>query len=161
MPAGFGISRSFEPMRAVIQRVSEARVDVAGEIVAQMQEGLLVLVGVGQGDTSEQARELARKLVHLRIFEDAEGRMNRSLLDVQGTLGLVSQFTLYGDTRKGRRPGFGEAAPPERARPLLEEVVEAARSLGVPVVTGQFQAHMEVRLLNDGPVTLWIDTDRP
>ena len=148
-------------MRAVIQRVSEARVDVAGEIVAQMQEGLLVLVGVGQGDTSEQARELAQKLVHLRVFEDAEGRMNRSLLDVQGTLGLVSQFTLYGDTRKGRRPGFGEAARPERARPLFEEVVEAARSLGVPVVTGQFQAHMEVRLLNDGPVTLWIDTDRP
>ena len=87
--------------------------------------------------------------------------MNRSLLDAGGTLGLVSQFTLYGDTRKGRRPGFGEAAPPERARPLFEEVVEVARSLGASVVTGQFQAHMEVRLLNDGPVTLWMDTDRP
>ena len=147
-------------MRAVIQRVREARVDVDGDVVAQMQGGLLVLVGIGKADTSEQALELARKIVHLRIFEDQEGRMNRSLLDTGGTLGLVSQFTLYGDTRKGRRPGFAEAAPPERARPLFERLVEEARNLGVPVVTGRFQAHMEVRLLNDGPVTLWVDTDR-
>ena len=146
-------------MRAVVQRVLEARVEVAGEVVAQMQGGLLVLLGVGHGDTSEQAEQLARKIVHLRIFEDEDGRMNRSLLEQGGTLCVVSQFTLYGDARKGRRPSFGGAAPPDLARPRVEEVAEAARQLGAPVVTGQFQAHMKVHLVNDGPVTLWLDTE--
>ena len=146
-------------MRAVVQRVLEARVEVAGEVVAQMQGGLLVLLGVGHGDTSEQAEQLARKMVHLRIFEDEDGRMNRSLLEQGGTLCVVSQFTLYGDSKKGRRPSFGGAAPPDLARPLVEEVAEAARQLGAPVVTGQFQAHMKVHLVNDGPVTLWLDTE--
>lgn len=146
-------------MRAVVQRVLEARVEVAGEVVAQMQGGLLVLLGVGHGDTSEQAEQLARKIVHLRIFEDEDGRMNRSLLEQGGTLCVVSQFTLYGDSKKGRRPSFGSAAPPDLARPLVEEVAEAARQLGAPVVTGQFQAHMKVHLVNDGPVTLWLDTE--
>ena len=146
-------------MRAVVQRVLEARVEVAGEVVAQMQGGLLVLLGVGHGDTSEQAEQLARKIVHLRIFEDEDGRMNRSLLEQGGTLCVVSQFTLYGDSKKGRRPSFGGAAPPDLARPLVEEVAEAARRLGAPVVTGQFQAHMKVHLVNDGPVTLWLDTE--
>ncbi|MEE3326941.1 MAG: D-aminoacyl-tRNA deacylase [Myxococcota bacterium] len=146
-------------MRAVVQRVLEARVEVAGDVVAQMQAGLLVLLGVGQDDTPEQAQQLARKIVHLRIFEDAQGRMNRSLLEEGGTLGVVSQFTLYGDARKGRRPSFGAAAAPEQASPLVDEVVEAARSLGASVVTGQFRAHMRVHLVNDGPVTLWLDTE--
>lgn len=146
-------------MRAVVQRVLEARVDVAGEVVAQMQEGLLVLLGVGDGDTPDQALQLARKIVHLRIFEDEEGRMNRSLLEEGGTLGVVSQFTLYGDARKGRRPSFGGAAAPEIARPLVEAMAEAARQLGAPVVTGRFQADMKVHLVNDGPVTLWLDTE--
>jgi D-tyrosyl-tRNA(Tyr) deacylase len=142
----------------VAQRVSSARVEVDGEAVARMGAGLLALVGVGRGDDERDAAELARKLVHLRIFPDEQGRMNRSLLDTGGVLGVVSQFTLWGDTRKGRRPAFTEAAPPERAAPLVEAVAEAARALGVSVVTGRFGAHMDVHLVNDGPVTLWIDT---
>lgn len=147
-------------MRAVVQRVKSARVTVGAEIAAEMREGLLALVGVGRQDGPASAVELARKLVHLRVFRDDEGRMNRSLLEVGGTLGVVSQFTLFGDLRKGRRPFFGDAAPPEAAAPLIESVVESARTLGVPVVTGRFQARMEVELINDGPVTLLIDTDR-
>jgi len=147
-------------MRAVVQRVSEARVTVAGEVVARMGEGLLALVGVGADDGADDAADLARRLVHLRVFEDAGGRMNRSLLDVGGTLGVVSQFTLYGDTRKGRRPYFGAAAPPERAEPLLEQVVAAAEALGAPVVRGRFGAAMEVALTNRGPVTILLDTAR-
>ena len=147
-------------MRAVVQRVQEAQVEVDGEVIAEMESGLLVLLGVGQDDTPAEAEQLARKIVHLRIFEDAQGRMNRSLLDEGGTLGVVSQFTLYGDARKGRRPGFSGAAPPEQARPLVEAMAEAAREMGAPVVMGRFRAHMKVHLVNDGPVTLWLDTDQ-
>jgi len=142
----------------VVQRVRHARVEVDGEEVSSMGEGLLALVGVGREDTDADAAGLARKLVHLRIFADAEGRMNRSLLETGGTLGVVSQFTLYGDARQGRRPSYTAAAPPEPARALVDAVVAEARSLGAPVVTGRFQAMMEVSLLNDGPVTLLLDT---
>jgi D-tyrosyl-tRNA(Tyr) deacylase len=145
-------------LRAVVQRVGEARVTVAGERVAEMGEGLLALVGVARGDGPADAAALADKLVHLRVFEDAEGRMNRSLLETGGTLGVVSQFTLLGDVRRGRRPSFVEAAPPEAAEPLVEAVVSRARAAGVAVVAGRFRARMEVALVNAGPVTLLIDT---
>lgn len=145
-------------MRAVVQRVREASVTVAGERVAEMGEGLLVLVGVGQGDETGDALELARKLVHLRVFEDAAGKLDQSLLDTGGTLGLVSQFTLLAETHKGRRPSFGRAAPSEVAEPLIDALAEAARQHGVPVVTGRFGATMEVALVNAGPMTLLLDT---
>lgn len=125
-----------------------------------MAEGLLALVGVARGDGLDEAAQLAEKLVHLRIFEDAEGRMNRSLLDTGGTLGVVSQFTLLGDARKGRRPAFLEAAPPEQAEPLVGALVAAAQELGAPVVTGRFRAQMDVELVNVGPVTILLDTDK-
>ena len=147
-------------MRAVVQRVAEAQVTVEAEEVASMGEGLLALVGVGREDTPEDADELARKLVHLRIFEGEGGRMDRSLLDRGGTLGVVSQFTLFGDARKGRRPSFAGAADPQRAEALVEQVVEAARGLGAEVVTGRFRAMMDVRLVNRGPVTILVDTKR-
>jgi D-tyrosyl-tRNA(Tyr) deacylase len=145
-------------VRAVVQRVLSARVRVGDEIVSEMAAGLLALVGVGRGDAAADAAALARRLVHLRVFEDADGRMNRALLETGGTLGIVSQFTLYGDTRRGNRPSFADAAPPEQAEPLIEAVVEQVRAAGVPVVTGRFRAHMEVAIVNDGPVTLWLDT---
>ena len=147
-------------MRAVAQRVSSASVDVEGERVASMDAGLLALVGVDREDGPSQAVELARKLVHLRIFPDDEGRMNRSLLETGGTLGVVSQFTLQGDVRQGRRPSYVDAAPADQARPLVEAVVEAARALGAPVVTGRFRADMQVSLTNDGPITILIDTQK-
>ncbi len=147
-------------MRAVVQRVSSAEVEVAGECVAEMGRGLLVLVGVGARDAHSDAMDLARKIVGLRIFEDEAGKMNRSLLDVGGTLGLVSQFTLWGDARKGRRPSFGEAAEPDRARALFDALVVEAGRLGVLVVTGRFGAKMNVSLVNAGPVTLLLDTER-
>lgn len=147
-------------MRAVVQRVRAARVSVGEETVAEMGAGLLALVGVARGDGAEQARALARKLVHLRVLEDEEGRMNRSLLETGGTLGVVSQFTLLGDAREGRRPSFTQAAPPEEAEPLVETLAEEARRAGAPVVTGRFRAHMQVELLNDGPVTLLLDTEK-
>ena len=125
-----------------------------------MDAGLLALVGVGSEDGEEQARELARRMLHLRIFPDASGRMNRSLLEVGGTLGVVSQFTLFGDARHGRRPSYGAAAPGERAEPLIAVLVETARDLGVPVVTGRFGAMMDVSLVNQGPVTILLDTDK-
>jgi D-tyrosyl-tRNA(Tyr) deacylase len=125
-----------------------------------MGAGLLALVGVGHDDDEAAADELARRLVHLRIFEDEAGKMNRSLLDAGGTLGVVSQFTLWGDARQGRRPSFVAAARPEQAEPLVERVVGAARALGAPVVTGRFGAHMEVSLVNAGPVTLLLDTGK-
>lgn len=147
-------------MRAVVQRVSEASIEVEGERVAEMGEGLLVLVGVGLRDTERDAADLARKLVGLRIFEDGEGKMNRSLVDTGGALGLVSQFTLWADVRKGRRPSFGDAAPPEAAEPLFARIVVEAEALGVPVVTGRFRAKMRVSLVNAGPVTILLDTER-
>ena len=147
-------------MRAVAQRVRSARVRVAGETVAEMAEGLLALVGVARGDGEDDARSLAEKLVHLRVFDDADGAMNRSLADTRGTLGVVSQFTLLGDCRKGRRPSYGDAAAPEEAEKLLGALVAHARSLGVTVVTGRFRADMEVELANSGPVTLLLDTRR-
>ena len=125
-----------------------------------MAEGLLALVGVGRDDTPGQAEELARRLVHLRVFGDENGRMNRSLLEVGGTLGVVSQFTLFGDARQGRRPSYARAAPAEQAEPLIEVLIEAARGLGVPVVTGRFQAMMDVALVNAGPVTILLDTEK-
>lgn len=143
-----------------MQRVRSARVRVAGETVAEMEQGLLALVGVARGDGPEQARELARKLVELRVFEDAEGRMNRALLEVGGTLGIVSQFTLLGDARKGRRPSWLEAAPPEVAEPLVAAVAEEARRAGAPVVCGRFRAQMDVELVNAGPVTVLLDTEK-
>lgn len=147
-------------MRAVVQRVCSARVTVGAEEVAAMGAGLLALVGVARGDGPEQARELARKLVELRVLPDADGRMNRCLLDTGGGLGLVSQFTLLGDARKGRRPSYQAAAAAEVAAPLMDALAAFAVDYGVSVVTGRFQAHMQVSLVNDGPVTLLLDTQR-
>lgn len=147
-------------MRAVVQRVRSARIRVATECVGEMGEGLLALVGVGREDGAKQAEELARKLVHLRVFKDEEGRMNRSLIETGGQLGVVSQFTLFGDVRRGRRPSYTDAAPPEQAEPLIRAVVEAASAAGVNVITGRFRAMMDVELVNAGPVTILLDTDR-
>jgi len=147
-------------VRAVVQRVSSAEVRVTGECVAAMGTGLLALVGVGRSDGPSQALDLAQRLVNLRIFADEAGRMNQSLCDVGGMLGVVSQFTLYGDARQGRRPFFGEAAPAEVAEPLIEALVSAAMGAGVAVVQGRFGATMEVSLVNEGPVTILLDTEK-
>lgn len=147
-------------MRAVVQRVSEARVQVGGQVIGQIGRGLLVLVGVGHDDTSSDARDLAAKIVGLRIFEDEAGKMNQALADVAGELLVVSQFTLWGDCRQGRRPSFTAAAPPALAERLYEEFVAAARELGATVATGQFRAMMQVALVNDGPVTLLVDSHK-
>ena len=147
-------------MRVVIQRVTEAHVDVAGATVGAIRIGLLVLVGVTSTDTQKDAEYLADKIVHLRIFPDDVRRMNRSLLEAQGELLVVSQFTLYGDCRKGRRPGFDEAAPPEQAKTLYDYFVERLRLSNTIVETGVFQAEMEVHLLNDGPVTFVLDSNK-
>ena len=147
-------------MRAVAQRVRRARVEVAGERVAEMGHGLLALVGVAHGDGDDDARALAEKLVHLRVFDDDAGVMNRALGDVAGTLGVVSQFTLLGDCRKGRRPSYADAAVLEEAEARLAVLVAHARALGVTVVTGRFRAEMAVELVNEGPVTLLLDTRR-
>jgi D-tyrosyl-tRNA(Tyr) deacylase len=146
-------------MRAVVQRVSRASVAVDGEVVGQIDHGLLVLVGVAHRDGPEDSRLLADKLVGLRIFADDDGRMNRSVSDVGGGVLVVSQFTLYGDTRKGRRPSFAGAAPPEAAEPLVELVAEGIRVAGVEVATGAFGAMMAVELANDGPVTLILEVE--
>lgn len=143
-----------------MQRVSHARVTVGGEEVAAMGPGLLALVGVAREDGPADAEELARKLVELRLFEDETGRMQRSLLETGGSLGIISQFTLLGDTRKGRRPSFTGAAPAEAAEPLVDAVAEAARQRGVTVVTGRFGAAMDVSAVNRGPVTVLLDTHR-
>lgn len=145
-------------MRAVIQRVSKASVTVDGKEVSSVGRGYLVLLGVTHEDSEADVNWLAEKVVHLRLFEDDEGRLNRSLLDEGGELLVVSQFTLYGDCRRGRRPSFIAAAEPERARELYEDFVGRLRALGPIVATGVFQAHMKVELINDGPVTLVVDT---
>ncbi len=144
-------------MRIVLQRVSRARVSVADETIGAIGPGLLVLLGVTHADTIDNARWLAEKTVALRIFADDEGKMNRCVLDAGGSVLVVSQFTLYGDCHKGRRPSFMEAAPPEVAVPLYEAYVDAIRCLGVPVATGRFGAMMDVELSNDGPVTLILE----
>lgn len=143
-----------------MQRVRSATVRVDDACVAEMGNGLLALVGVRREDGEDDAAELARRLVHLRIFADEQGRLNRSLLDLDATLGIVSQFTLYGDTRQGRRPSFGPAAPGEQAEPLVAAVIAQARRFGAQVVEGRFGAAMQVELVNDGPVTLLLDTDK-
>ncbi|MFK7927851.1 MAG: D-aminoacyl-tRNA deacylase [Myxococcota bacterium] len=145
-------------MRAVLQRVTRASVTVDGAIVGAIDTGLLVLLGVGPDDTETQVQWLARKVAGLRIFEDDAGKMNHSVLDIDGAALVVSQFTLYGDVRKGRRPSFVGAAHPDLANPMYERFCEALSSLGVPVQKGIFAADMKVELLNDGPVTLVIDT---
>ncbi len=145
-------------MKAVVQRVSRARVSVADEVVGEIEKGLLVLLGVGHGDTEKEAAWMAKKLVGLRIFEDSEQKMNLSLLDVGGSVLVVSQFTLYGDCSKGRRPSFIGAAPPEEADRLYLATVEALKGYGCRVETGRFRADMAVELCNDGPVTLLLET---
>ena len=145
-------------MRAVLQRVRSARVLVEGEVIGQIEHGLLVLLGVERSDTPEQARWLADKVVGLRIFNDAAGKMNLALADVGGEVLVVSQFTLHGDCRKGRRPSFVDAAPPDIAIPLYEAFIDAVKALGVRTATGRFGAMMEVELVNDGPVTLIVDS---
>ena len=145
-------------MRAVIQRVAQARVEVGNEVVGAIGKGVLVLLGVAQGDTSADARYLAEKTAGLRIFEDAAGKMNLALDEVGGAVLAVSQFTLLGDCRKGRRPGFTDAAPPELADSLYNAYVAALRTEGLTVATGVFRAEMQVHLVNDGPVTLLLDS---
>jgi D-tyrosyl-tRNA(Tyr) deacylase len=146
-------------MKAVVQRVTSASVTVDGSVVAEIGLGLLVLLGVGQGDDEAAALELARKIVGLRIFDDAGGKMNLSVADVGGSILVVSQFTLLADCRKGRRPSFVDAAPPERAQALYEAFAGALRQ-SVPVAMGRFQAHMDVALVNQGPVTIVLDSHR-
>jgi D-tyrosyl-tRNA(Tyr) deacylase len=145
-------------MRAVVQRVHHARVVVDGETVGAIGPGLLVLLGVERSDTIERARWLADKILGLRVFNDADGKMNLDVAEVGGAVLVVSQFTLYGDCRKGRRPSFIDAAPPEIAIPLYEAFVDAVKALGIPTATGRFGAMMQVELVNDGPVTLIVDS---
>ena len=145
-------------MRAVVQRVSSASVTVAGEVVGQIGRGFLVLLGVAVDDGQEDLIYLAQKVVGLRVFEDADGKMNLSLGDVGGAMLVVSQFTLYGDCRKGRRPGFVDAARPDQADPLYRNFVAEVRGQGIQVETGRFQTEMQVSLVNDGPVTLLLDS---
>jgi D-tyrosyl-tRNA(Tyr) deacylase len=147
-------------MRAVVQRVSRGAVRVDGAATGEVGRGLVVLLGVAAGDGDEDARWMADKVAQLRIFEDAEGKMNRSVEDVAGGVLVVSQFTLLGDARKGNRPSFVEAAPPEAANALYEKVCARLRERGLPVGTGVFRAHMDVELVNDGPVTILLDSRR-
>jgi D-aminoacyl-tRNA deacylase len=144
-------------MRAVVQRVSRAKVTVNGEITGQIGLGVLVLLGVGREDTEADATYLAGKIAGLRVFEDDQGKMNRSVHDVGGSVLAVSQFTLYGDVRRGKRPSFDDAAPPDKARQLYEFFVEQIRATGLRCETGRFQEMMKVELVNDGPVTILLD----
>jgi D-aminoacyl-tRNA deacylase len=147
-------------MRAVIQRVSKARVLVEGRVTGEIGQGVVALIAVGRNDTPETATTMAEKIMRLRIFDDEQGKMNLSLIDVQGALLAVSQFTLYGDARGQRRPSFIQAAPPDLGKSLYERFVEAAKALGVAVETGIFQAHMLLELTNDGPVTILLDSEK-
>ncbi len=147
-------------MRAVIQRVRRARVSVAGRVAGEIDAGVVVLLGIAKDDSSETAHQMAEKTANLRIFDDAEGKMNVSLLESGGAALVVSQFTLYGDVRRGRRPGFERAAPPAEANRIYEEYVADLKALGVRVETGVFQAHMVVELENDGPVTILVDSEK-
>jgi D-tyrosyl-tRNA(Tyr) deacylase len=147
-------------MRAVVQRVQRAEVRVKGEVIGRIGPGLVVLVGIAQTDSDADLKVLTEKIVNLRVFEDEQGKMNRSLLESGGQVLCVSQFTLYGDCRKGRRPSYDQAAGPEAARRLYDDFVAALRAHGIPVATGQFQAMMEVELVNDGPVTLLLDSEK-
>jgi D-tyrosyl-tRNA(Tyr) deacylase len=146
-------------VRALLQRTSGASVAVEDEVVGSIGSGLVVFVGVGPADEDATAEGLARRITELRIFRDGEGRTNSSLTDVGGSVLLVSQFTLFADTRRGRRPGFTGAAPPDQAERLYERVAATLRDLGVEVATGRFGAEMAVQLTNDGPFTIWLDTD--
>ena len=147
-------------MRAVVQRVTRASVTVNARVAGEIQTGMMIMLGVGREDSPESALYLANKIANLRIFADDAGKMNRSLLDVDGSALVVSQFTLYGDTRGGRRPSYIHAAPPEDANRLYEEFVRCLRTLGIQVETGVFQAHMKVELVNDGPVTILLDSEK-
>lgn len=147
-------------MRAVLQRVSRAEVRVSGQKTGEINQGLLVLLGIGQGDSLADADALLDKIIHLRIFEDPEGKMNLSLLDTKGEFMVISQFTLYADCRKGRRPSFTEASPPEVAKPLYDYFVAQAKNRGLRAATGTFQAMMEVELVNSGPVTILLDSSK-
>jgi D-tyrosyl-tRNA(Tyr) deacylase len=144
-------------MRVVLQRVNRGSVSVGEQTIAEIGLGLVILLGVGPDDGDEQIDYLTNKIAHLRIFEDDQGKINRSVLDVGGSAIVVSQFTLYADTRKGRRPSFTDAAPPEIASPLVDRFADKLAALGVPTQTGEFGAHMQVEILNDGPVTIWIE----
>jgi D-tyrosyl-tRNA(Tyr) deacylase len=147
-------------MRAVVQRASRAEVRVDGEVVGRVDRGLVVLLGVARGDAEDDARLLADKVAQLRVFEDAAGKMNLSVADVGGGVLAISQFTLLGDARKGNRPGFTDAAPPDEANALYERFCAAVAARGVPVAKGVFRAHMQVELVNDGPVTILLDSRR-
>jgi len=147
-------------MRAVVERVSRARVIVDGSVTGEIADGLVVLLGVGRDDTSAVATSMAEKISNLRIFEDGQRKMNRSLLDVKSSALVVSQFTLYGDARRQRRPSFVAAAPPDLAKKLYEEFTEALRNLGITVGTGIFGAMMSVELVNEGPVTILLDSEK-
>ena len=146
-------------MRAIVQRVSEAAVTVEGKVISAIGQGFLILLGVTHGDGPEEAEYLARKIAGLRLFEDEAGKLNLGLADVDGAVLVVSQFTLYGDVRKGRRPSFVNAARPDQAVELYEQFCELLTEQGLSVRRGRFQAHMQVSLINDGPVTFWLDTD--
>jgi D-tyrosyl-tRNA(Tyr) deacylase len=152
--------RATKTMRAVVQRVKRAEVRVGEEVVGRIGHGLVILLGVGRQDTEAAGEALAEKIVHLRVFDDTGGKMNLSLLEARGQALCISQFTLYGDCRKGRRPGYDHAAPPDSALPLYEKFVNSLRARGIPTETGRFRAMMDVELVNDGPVTLLLDSDR-
>jgi D-aminoacyl-tRNA deacylase len=145
-------------MRALLQRVTRGSVTVDGRCLAKIGPGLVILLGIGHGDGEDQARQMVEKIANLRIFEDDQGKMNRSILETRGEAIVVSQFTLYADTRRGRRPSFIDAALPELARPLVDHFVKLMEKAGIPTQSGEFAAVMQVELVNDGPVTIWLET---